>query len=49
MKNVLPVGSGLVVSLMFKAAKEPPKECKAAREDIDRRISKMIAEWKSEE
>lgn len=43
MKNILPIGSGLVVSLMFKAAKEHPKACKATREDIDRKVSEMIA------
>lgn len=43
MKNILPIGSGLVVSLMLKAAKEHPKECKATREDIDRKVSEMIA------
>ncbi len=48
MKNILPIGSGLVVGLMFKAAKQHPKECKAAREDIDRKVSEMIAAWKCE-
>lgn len=46
MKKMLPIGSSLMIRLAFKAAKNYPKECKAARADIDRRITKVIGEWK---
>ena len=45
-KIMLPIGSGLFVKLAFHAAREYPKECKATREDIDRRISKALEEWR---
>ncbi|MBQ9686165.1 MAG: acyl-CoA thioester hydrolase [Oscillospiraceae bacterium] len=45
LKMMLPVGSGLLVSVMFKAGKEHPKECKETRIDIDRRLKKAFAEW----
>lgn len=45
-KTMLPIGSGLFVKLAFHAAREYPKECKATREDIDRRISKTLEEWR---
>ncbi len=44
-KMLLPVGSSLLVSFMFKAGKEHPKECRATRVDIDRRLKKTLAEW----
>lgn len=45
LKLMLPVGSGLLVSFMFKAGKEFPKECRETRIDIDRRLQKVIREW----
>ena len=45
LKMMLPVGSGLLVSLMFKAGKEFKKECKETRIDIDRRLKKALAAW----
>ena len=45
LKMMLPIGSGLLVSMMFKAGKEHPKECRETRIDIDRRIRKVLAEW----
>lgn len=44
--KLLAIGSGLFVKLAFRAAREYPKECKATREDIDRRISKALEEWR---
>lgn len=35
----------LMVRFAFKAGKEFPKECKEARIDIDRKLSKAIMEW----
>lgn len=48
LKAIFPFGSSLLLKLMFKAAKEYPKECKETRIDIDRRIRQTIEEWKSE-
>ena len=45
LKMMLPVGSGLLVSFMFKAGKEYAAECKATREDIDRRLKKLFGAW----
>ena len=44
-KMVLPVGFSLIVSMMFKAGKQYPKECRETRIDIDRRLRKALAEW----
>lgn len=46
MKTMLPVGSGLFVRLAFSSAKKHPDECRNTRIDIDKRITKAIAEWK---
>lgn len=45
LKSMLPIGSGLLVKIMFKAAKEHPKECKETRIDIDKRLKKALKEW----
>ena len=45
LKMMLPVGSGLLVSFMFKAGKEHKKECRETRIDIDRRLKKALADW----
>ena len=46
LKTMLPVGSALFVKLAFSAAKEFPKECKTARVDIDRRLTRVICDWR---
>ena len=45
LKSMLPIGSGLLVRLMFKAGKEHPKECKETRVDIDRRLREALHKW----
>ena len=45
LKMMLPVGSKLLVSYMFKAGKEYPKECRETRIDIDKRLKKTLTEW----
>lgn len=45
LKSMLPIGSGLLVRLMFKAAREYPKECRETRRDIDRHISRAMETW----
>lgn len=43
--HALPLVSGLLVRLCFKAARQYPKECKAARVDIDRRMREILSDW----
>ena len=45
LKSMLPIGSGLLVKFMFKAAKEYSKECKETRRDIDRKLTAIIQKW----
>lgn len=45
LKSFLPIGSGLLVKIMFQAAKKYPKECKKTRMDIDLRAKRVIQEW----
>ena len=44
--TMLPVGSALFVKLAFSAAKKYPRECKTARIDIDRRMTRVICDWR---
>ena len=46
LKTMLLVGSALFVKLAFSAAKKYPKECKTARIDIDRRMTRVICDWR---
>ena len=46
LKTIFPIGSGLLLKLMFKAAKEYPKECKETRIDIERKVLSAIEGWK---
>ncbi len=45
LKSMLPVVSKLLVSLMFKAGKKFPEECRATRIDIDRKLSEILRNW----
>lgn len=44
MKTFLPVGSSLM-AMVFAAGRKYPRECKAARIDIDKHITANINEW----
>ena len=46
LRTMLPIGSALFVTLAFSAAKKYPGECKTARIDIDRRMTRIICEWR---
>lgn len=46
LKIMLPVGSGLFVKFAFQAAKKNPKECRQTRIDIEKRMCRVLAEWK---
>ena len=41
-----PIGSALFGKLAFSAAKKYPGECKTARIDIDRRMTRVICNWR---
>jgi len=45
LRSMLPLGSGLLVKLMFRAGREHPKECRATRVDIDRRLQAALHKW----
>lgn len=45
LRMMLPVGSGLLVRLTFRAGKQFPGECRAAREDIDARVRRTLQAW----
>ena len=45
-KQMIPIGSSLLIKLCFKAAKQYPKECRETRMDIDKRVSNAIFEWR---
>lgn len=45
LKTMIPVGSGLLIRLMFKAGQEYPKECRRTRIDIDEKLSRRISDW----
>ena len=45
LKSMLPIGSGLLVKIMFKAGRDYPKECRETRKDIDHRLSEIIRKW----
>lgn len=45
LKTMLPVGSGLLIRLMFKAGREYPAKCRQTRVDIDKKLSRSILEW----
>lgn len=48
LKRMLPVGSGLLVRIMFRAGKEYPKECRETRIDIDNRLRQVFRDWRAE-
>ena len=46
MEIMLPVVSGLMVRVAFRAGRQYPKECKATRIDIERKTDKIIRDWR---
>lgn len=45
LKKMLPVGSSLLVGLMFDAGKRYARECRETRIDIDRRLDAILKAW----
>ena len=45
LRQMLPVGSGLLVRLAFRAGRQHPKQCRATRLDIDARVTRLLQEW----
>lgn len=48
LRMALPVGFKFVMRFIFKAAKEYPNECEAARKNIDKRLSAALKAWREE-
>ena len=46
LRIALPVGLRLFMSLMFKSAKEHPKECEQTRINIDKTLKQAINIWR---
>lgn len=45
LKAMLPVGSGLLIRLMFRAGREHPEACRQTRLDIDEKLTRSILAW----
>ena len=45
LKTMIPIGSNLLIRLMFKAGREYPKACRQTRIDIDEKLSRGILDW----
>ncbi|MGN0774800.1 MAG: acyl-CoA thioester hydrolase/BAAT C-terminal domain-containing protein [Candidatus Ventricola sp.] len=45
LRMMLPVGSGLLVGAAFSAGRQHPGECRAARVDIDNRVTSVLCDW----
>lgn len=42
---LFPIGSDLIVRLIFKAARKYPKACRETRLDIDRKLTHVLNDW----
>ena len=49
LRQLLPLFSDFIAGRAFRAAREYPQECRAARGDIDRRMKQAIQDWLSGE
>ena len=45
LRRMLPVGSGLLVKMMFRAGREYPQACRETRLDIDRHLRAALKAW----
>ena len=45
LRRMLPVGSGLLVKMMFRAGREHPQACRETRLDIDRHLRAALKAW----
>lgn len=45
LRIMLPVGSGLLIRLMFRAGRQYPRECRETRMDIEEKLSEIIQAW----
>ena len=48
LKGIIPVFPDFLIGRAFLSAREHPDECKATREDIDRRMKQALSEWTKE-
>ena len=44
-KKMLPLGSSLLIGMMFKDGRKYSKECLATRKDLDKRLKTEITKW----
>ncbi|MBQ6560221.1 MAG: acyl-CoA thioester hydrolase [Erysipelotrichaceae bacterium] len=45
LKMMLPIGSKLILGLMFRSTKEHPSECKETRIDIEKKLQSILQNW----
>lgn len=45
LRQMFPVGASLLVPAAFRAGRQYPRECRAARLDIDARVTRLLREW----
>ena len=45
LRQMLPVGSGLLMRAVFRAGRQYPKECRETRLDIDARVTRLLQNW----
>ncbi len=48
LRGMIPVFPDFLIERTFRSSKEHPKECRATREDIDRRMKQVLREWTKE-
>lgn len=48
LRQILPLFPDFLVGRAFRAAREYPRECRATREDIDRRMRQAIGQWQQD-
>ena len=48
LRQLLPLFPDFIVGRAFCTTREYPKECRAARDDIDRRMKQAIQDWLNE-
>ena len=44
-QKMLPLGSSLLIGMMFKDGRKCSKECLATRKDLDKRLKTEITKW----
>ena len=45
LRQIIPIAPDFLIGRAFRSAREHPKECRATREDIDRRMKQALTQW----